>query len=151
MNEIERAEREKVVAEARRWLRTPYRDCQRVRGAGVDCAQLPAAVYYVVGKILEVPHDHYSPQWHLHHDEERYLAAVRERAREIPGPPQPGDFALFKVGRCHAHGGIVTRWPFIIHAVSGLGVIESDASREPFARVVLIDREPRFFTLWGDN
>ena len=145
----ETAERVGVIAEARRWIGTPYHDCQRVRGAGVDCAQLPAAVYQAAGVIPEIPQFYYSPQWHVHRTEERYLAMVMDHAREIDANPSPGDFVLFKVANCHAHGAIITAWPHIIHAVSGLGVVEGDASRDPFARKLLIDRQPRFFTLWG--
>jgi hypothetical protein len=58
---------------------------------------------------------------------------------------------LFKVANCHAHGGIVTDWPHLIHAVSGHGVIESDANRDPFSRKLLVDRSPRFFTLWPEQ
>ena len=40
------------------------------------------------------------------------------RAREIaPQDVQPGDFVVFRVGRCFAHGAIVIDWPRIIHAV----------------------------------
>jgi len=149
MDAMEQRQRDRVVAELRRWRGTPYHDCQRVRGIGVDCAQLPAAVYSAAGVIPEIPLFHYSPQWHVHQTEERYLNLVLKHAREFAGPPLPGDFVLFKVANCHAHGAIVTDWPHVIHAVSGQGVIASDASRDPFARKLLIDREPRFFTLWG--
>ena len=141
--------RRRVVAEARSWLGTPYHHNQRVKGAGVDCANLPAAVYAAAGVIPEIAAEDYSPQWHLHRDQERYLGRVLDHAVEFAGPPGPGDFVLWKVGRCYAHGAIVIEWPVIIHAAAGAkAVILGDALRDPFDRKLLKDREPRYFTLW---
>ena len=145
----EQIERQRVVAEARSWLRTPYHHNQRLKGGGVDCANLPAAVYAAAGMIPDILPEDYSPQWHLHRDQERYLGKVMDHAREFDGPPGPGDFVLWKVGRCWAHGAIVIEWPVIIHAVAGQGVILGDALRDAFDKKMLKDREPRLFTLWG--
>jgi len=165
MDEIERRQRAMVVAEARTWLRTPYHHNQRLKGAGVDCANLPAAVYAAVGLIPEIPPEEYPAQWHLHRDQERYLGRVLDHATEFAGPPDagagnpnemgacapgPGDFVLWKVGRCWAHGAIVIEWPVIIHAAARAGaVILGDALRDAFDKKLLTDREPRYFTLWG--
>ena len=150
MNEV--LQRQKVIDEARSWIRTPYHSCARVKQVGVDCAQLPAAVYEAAGMIPHIPVDPYSHQWHLHQSKEVYLNMVLNHAREFKGPPQSGDFVLFKLGRVHAHGAIVTQWPHIVHAVSVgfIGVVESNVMREPFAGDLLINRSPRFFTLWGE-
>ena len=135
-----------VVAEARTWLRTPYHHNQRTKGAGVDCANLPAAVYAAAGMIPEIPPEEYSAQWHLHcnsddPDTERYLKRVLEYAREFSGPPGPADFVLWKVGRRWAHGAIVIEWPVIIHAAARAGeVILGDALRDPFDKKLLTDR-----------
>ena len=149
MDGIEMAQRERVVAEARSWIGTPYHSGARLKGVGVDCAQLPAAVYRAAGMIDEIPVGAYSAQWHLHHSEELYLAEVMARAHQIDCRPAQGDFVLFRVGHCMAHGAIVVEWPVIIHAVTGQGVRLGDAARDPFARKLLIDRDPRYFTLWG--
>ena len=140
--------RDAVVAEARRWIGTPYRHNARVRGSGVDCGQLPLAVYAAVGLIPELPITHMAPQVHLNTEYTGYLDLVQRHALEIDGNPGVGDFVMFKVARAWHHGGIVTRWPLVIHANSEAArVIEDDAARTPFARVLLIDRHPRFFTL----
>jgi cell wall-associated NlpC family hydrolase len=153
MDEIEREQRERVVAEARAWIGTPYHSGQRVRGAGVDCAQLPAAVYHAAGMVTEIPVTHYSPQFHLHRSEELYLAEVLGHAVELPAEatPQPGDFVLWKVGRVFAHGAIVVAWPTIIHSVMGLGVVLDDAGQKSrlFWDDALGWRERRAFTLWA--
>jgi cell wall-associated NlpC family hydrolase len=132
-----------VVAEARAWLGTPYHHAARVKGAGVDCAMLPAAVYRAAGLIPEFAVVHYPPDWHLHRDAERYLDIVARHATEIAAPTGPGDFVLYRWGRCFAHGAIVIAWPHIVHAVIHVGVVldRCDAGK-------LADRPRRFFTLW---
>lgn len=144
-------QRQDVVDQALSWLQTPYHPCARLKGVGVDCAQFPAAIYHAAGMISEIPRFDYSPQWHLHQTEELYLQMVERHAVEIPGPPMPGDFVLFKVGNCWAHGAIVTDHPTIIHAVSGRGVVLGNMEQDPFAKKRLINRSPRFFTLWGNQ
>jgi len=149
MERIEHRARRRVVTEAYSWLRTPYHHNQRLKGGGVDCANLPAAVYAAAGVIPEVAPEDYPAQWHLHRDQERYLSRVVSLAREITTTPQPGDFVLWRVGRCYAHGAVVIDWPLVIHAVAGQGVVMGNAERDAFDKKLLKDREPRFFTLWG--
>ena len=145
-------QRADVVAEAQRWLGTPYHPCARKRGVGVDCAQLPAAVYGALGLIPEVPVEDYPPDWHIHNGDERYLEEVFKHAVELPAPPAPGGFIMWKVGRAYAHGGIVIDYPLVIHAVAGHGVVWGDASRDCLgAKHRLADLSPRYFDLkiWG--
>lgn len=107
--------RAKIVAEAQTWLRTPYHHAARVKGAGVDCAQILVAVYEAAGLVTDVALAPYTSDWHLHRSEEVYLARLMAHATQVP-EPQPGDIAVFKFGRCFAHGSIVTAWPQVIHA-----------------------------------
>jgi cell wall-associated NlpC family hydrolase len=137
------AQRAAVVAEARRWLRTPYHHAAQIRGAGADCAMLPFAVYRAVGLIPDFTVDHYPPDWHLHRDAERYLAIVERHAREVPAPTGPGDFVLYRWGRAFAHGAIIVAWPRVIHALIHVGVTEDDGEAGQLA-----GRTRRFFTLW---
>jgi cell wall-associated NlpC family hydrolase len=122
-----------IVAEAERWLGTPYHHMGRVKGAGTDCLMLLAEVYEAAGVIPRVEVPFYPPDWHLHRDAERYLDGVMGYAREIAGPPGIGDVAIFRFGRCFAHGAIVTQWPRLIHAYVGAGVILGDAAAAPLA------------------
>lgn len=144
--------RQAVVDEARTWLRTPYAHRQKAKGAGVDCALFPVAVYSACG-LMPPNQDfgNYSTQWHVHHDEERYLEIVLRYSREVEAP-QPGDFALWKICRTFSHGGIVTAWPRVIHSYVRRGVIEEDASlAAEFREKNGALRPVRFFTLWGDE
>jgi len=106
-----------VVAEAIAWLGTPYHHRGRLKGIGVDCAQLALGVYANVGLIDAFDTGDYPPDWHLHRDGERYLAVISRLADEIdPAEILPGDVLLFKFGRAFSHGAIVTDWPQIVHA-----------------------------------
>jgi len=133
------AQRLAVIEEAREWLRTPYHHMARVKGAGADCLTLLAEVYEKAGVIPHVEVPFYPPDWNLHRDTERYLEGVTRFARELPyggdnPPPQPGDVAIFKFGRCFAHGAIVISWPQLIHAWHNAGVVYADATQGQLAR-----------------
>ena len=148
----EKQQRAAVVAEAMTWLRTPYHHRAAVKGAGVDCAQLPASVYAACGLMDAADFGQYPTQWHLHHDEEKYLAIVQQTAREIDHPPGPGGFVLWKFGRTFSHGGIVVKWPLVIHSYMRFGVTLDDAETSGLFK--LPDgslRDRRYFDLWGDR
>jgi cell wall-associated NlpC family hydrolase len=156
MTEREQNERQAVLLEARQWLNTPYRHMARVKGSGCDCAMFPSAVYEAVGLIphltiegeAENPDIPFYPMdWHLHRSAERYLEVVQRFAREIVGPPRPGDFVLFRFGRAYAHGAIVLEWPGLVHAHLRHGIVYVDAARDP----QLMRRSRKYFTLkqWG--
>lgn len=115
MTEQEQTERARVVEIAKTWLRTPYHHQGRVKGAGVDCGMLLLEVFEEAGLIPHIDPGHYPPDWALHRSEERYLGWVEQYAHPVEGP-EPGDLALYKVGRCISHAGIVIEWPTIIHA-----------------------------------
>ncbi len=123
-----------IVAEAEEWIGTPYRWHGRVKGrsGGVDCAMLIAEVFSRTGAIPDPELIPYSQQWHLHRDEELYLAAISKFAHRIAGPPAAGDCAFFKFGRTYSHGAIVTNWPIVIHAPLTAGMVVPDrADQEP--------------------
>lgn len=145
-----------VIAAARSWLGTPFHDLGRVKGVGVDCAMYLAECFAEAGVVARVEVEPYSPQWHMHRSEERYISYVEQHAREIEGPPQPADVVLFRFGRAFAHGAIVVEWPLIIHARTGQGVQYEDAERSAWlARVgegyenPAPPRPRKFFSFWA--
>jgi cell wall-associated NlpC family hydrolase len=140
----EAAQRAAVVTEARSWLRTPYHHAAQIKGVGADCAMLPMAVYRAAGVIPDFEAERYCPDWHLHQSEERYLATVLRFAREVPEPTGPGDFVLYRWGRCFAHGAIIVDWPQIIHSLIHIGVTLDLGDSGGLSR-----RPRRYFTLWG--
>lgn len=139
-------QRAAVVAEARRWIGTPYHHLGDVLGAGVDCGMLLVRVYVDTGVVPPFDPRPYSPQWHLHRDDERYLGFLLERGIEVT-EPQPGDIMVWKIGRSFAHGGIVVGWPLVVHAYQPEGrVVESDISLpSPLSE----NKRQRFFNPWG--
>jgi NlpC/P60 family putative phage cell wall peptidase len=121
-----------VVAEAIAWLGTPYHHRARLKGVGVDCAQLVLGVYAGAGLIEAFDTGDYPPDWHLHRAGERYIGVISTLAAEIdPADVQAADVLLFKFGRAFSHGAIVTDWPQVVHASRKDGaVILGDATRD---------------------
>ena len=135
-----------VVKEAQSWIGTPFHHAARVKGAGIDCLMLLAEVYERAGAAPHIEPPFYVPDWHMHRDAERYLEGLVGYAGEIPGPPLPGDIALFRFGRIFSHGAIVTEWPRLIHAYWAQGVVWGDSGLKP-----LKGREVRFFSPFSPN
>jgi cell wall-associated NlpC family hydrolase len=147
----EAEERAHVVAEARRWIGTPYHNGADVRGAGVDCGMLIVRVFVDCGLTPPFDPRPYPPDWHLHRGEEKYLGFIFAHCVEVD-VPEAGDIVVFKYGRCYSHGGIVTGRKGdsldIVHAFwSAKIVLEEDASRN----LELADprRVRRFFSYWA--
>lgn len=123
----EAEERTAVIDEAMTWLQTPFHHRQAVKGAGVDCALFLYSVYRKVGLIPEIEIEQYSAQWHLHHDEERYMNWILQFADRVENAPfKAGDGALFRFGRAASHGVIIVEWPIIIHAFARAGMVTLD-------------------------
>jgi cell wall-associated NlpC family hydrolase len=131
--------RQAVVAQAQAWVGTPYHAHARIKGVGVDCAQILAAVYHAAGLVPDLDLGAYSPQWHLHHSEELYLGWLQQAgARRLADGqhPQAGDVGVWRFGRTYSHGAIVVEGgadPLLVHAYIGRGVIVSRASEAPLA------------------
>ena len=145
MNETEH--RQAVVAEARSWVSTPYHSRARIKGVGVDCVQIIAAVYEACGVLPPIDVGKYSDQWHLHSDVPLYEDGVKANGGRQIEAPQVGDLVLYFQGKQFAHGAIVTvASPLrIVHAFApARRVIEGDETE--FG--VLIREKKKFFTPW---
>jgi cell wall-associated NlpC family hydrolase len=138
-----------VIAEARKWLKTPYHGCADVLGAGVDCGMLLVRAFVDCGLVAPFDPRPYTQDWHLHKDEEKYLGFVTSRLTRTE-TPKPGDVMIFRYGRCYSHGGLVTATDplTMIHAfLTRQSVIEEPLWESPeFSDPT---REPRFYTLWS--
>ncbi len=147
MTDQEQRERQAVIAEARTWLKTPYHHGARVKGAGVDCALLLAEVYAAAGLIPQIDPGYYSPDWHLHQEEERYLAWIQKYAYQVESPLL-ADVAMCQglKSRTYNHSAIVIAWPHqVIHAlIRERGVVLGDVEHTEFA-----GRPVRFYRLHG--
>lgn len=147
---VESCQRANVVREARSWLGTPYHNCADIKGVGVDCGMLIVRVFVDTGVAAPFDPRPYSPDWHLHRGEEKYLGFVLDRAHEVEIIPKPGDVAVFKYGRCFSHGGIVTKAAplTIVHAYHpARRVVEDEVER--IADLIETVRERRFYSCWA--
>jgi cell wall-associated NlpC family hydrolase len=136
-------ERLRVVVEARSWLHTPYHHHGRIKGVGVDCAQILCAVFESCGLVPHVDPGFYAPDHHLHRSEEIYIQWLERCGAHEVQTPASGDVALFRFGRTWSHGGIVLEPATVLHAYLGRGVIVTRLDEEP-----LDGRPPRFWSLW---
>jgi NlpC/P60 family putative phage cell wall peptidase len=128
------AKRVLVVQEALTWLGTPYHHHARVKGVGVDCAQLLCAVYEACGCVPHIDPGNYAHDWHLHRGEEVFLGWLEKAgAREVQ-VPAPGDVAVFRYGRAYSHAGIVVDVQHeaeVLHAYVSRGVIKTQLDEAP--------------------
>ncbi|MBB6287934.1 MULTISPECIES: NlpC/P60 family protein [Pseudomonas] len=141
MSPFEVLQRDAVVAQAERWLRTPYQHRQHLLGVGVDCAWLLIEVYHAAGLIPSIDPGAYAQDWHLHRSEERYLGWLELYGRQID-VPQRGDVAVWKFGRTFSHGAVVVDEHRIIHAYRDIGVEFADRREER-----LSSHTVRYYTL----
>jgi cell wall-associated NlpC family hydrolase len=148
----EAEQRAAVIAEARRWIGTPYHNGADVRGAGVDCGMLIVRVFVDTGLTPPFDPRPYPPDWHLHRGEEKYLGFIFAHCAEVT-QPEPGDVVVFRYGRCYSHGGIVTQAQkgeslSIVHAFWPARIVmEEDISHN----LELADpaRKRRCFSYWA--
>ena len=118
-------DRPAILAEARSWLRTPFHDGVGIKGHGTDCMWFAYRVYLACGVCPEVKIPSYSPQFLMHRDDDPFLREIAPYSHEIAAP-EPGDFVIWKFGRCYAQSAIVIRWPVIIHAHKPAGMVIED-------------------------
>lgn len=142
-------QRHRVVAEARKWLGTPYHCQADVRGAGIDCGMLIVRVFVDTGLCEPFDPRPYSDDWFLHRSEEKYLGFVFERCKEVQSP-RPGDVVVFRYGRCYSHGGIITCGDpvTLVHAYQpAQRVIEETIAGN--GALSHPSRRPRYFSYWA--
>ena len=138
-----------IVAEALSWEMTPYHAHARIKGVGVDCAQLPIAIFAAIGAVPKDYSPTYSQEWMNHRDEELYLDEIRRFAREIPESElKPGDLIIWKFGRTFSHSAVLIEAPIVIHAVlKGGFVLRADMDRD--TDLELPTRPRRCFTVFA--
>ena len=124
-----------IVAEARRWIGTPYVHQASQRGAGCDCLGLIRGVWRCLYGQEPRAIPAYTPDWDEHDSRDLLMSAAREHLQELQAEPLAlGHVVLFRMreGAVAKHLGIVAKIgdaPTFIHAYSRHGVIESPLSR----------------------
>lgn len=117
-----------IVAEARRWIGTPYAHQASLCGVGADCLGLVRGVWRTV--IGEEPEraPPYTPDWAEALSEETLLETARRHLVEIAiGEAREGDVLLFRMGlgAPAKHVAVVSGVERILHAYWGRAVCET--------------------------
>lgn len=120
--------RDRIVAEAREWIATPYRHQASLKGVGCDCLGLVRGIWR--GLIGPEPEDPgaYSPDWAEALCTERLADAARRHMHPLQArEAQRGDVVLFRWrdDMPAKHAAILTGEGTFIHAYSGAAVCES--------------------------
>ena len=116
---------DEIIAEARKWIGTPYQHQASCRGVGADCLGLVRGVYQAVcGQVLQTPPP-YRAYAQAAEGETLWQAAQTYLLPESL-PPRPGHVVLFRLNRYlpARHLAIVSGPEHMIHALSGAHVCE---------------------------
>ncbi len=108
-----------IVAEARRWLGTPYQHQASVIGVGTDCLGLLRGVWRALIGPEPEKAPPYTPDWAEARGSDDLMEAARKWLREIPiSEARAGDVLLFRMGlgAPAKHVGIASGGDRIIHA-----------------------------------
>ena len=108
-----------IVAEARRWLGTPYQHQASVIGVGADCLGLLRGVWRALIGPEPEKAPPYAPDWAEARGSDDLMEAARKWLREIPiSEAQAGDVLLFRMGlgAPAKHVAIASGGDRIIHA-----------------------------------
>jgi len=119
--------RDDVVAEARRWIGTPYHHQASVRGIGTDCLGLVRGVWRTLHDAEAEAVPAYAHDWAEATGDEAMLAAARRHLIERDSAVvAAGDVLIFRY-RTHAvakHVGILSGANSMIHAIERRAVAE---------------------------
>ena len=138
-----------IVAEARRWLGTPYHHRAALRGVGCDCLGLVRGVWReVLGlNVLDLPS--YTGDWGDVTGVEVLLNGLATHLIQVhPRKAVPGDILAFRIrsGRIAKHCAILSTPTAFIHAWEATPVTEGALSDWWSARVVMAFRARRLGT-----
>ncbi len=119
---------EKALAEARKWLGTPYQHQASLCHIGCDCLGLVRGIWRSLygSEPFAVPT--YSVHWAEVGKDETLLLAAQEYLTRLPvEDAKPGDVLLFRFSAHHIakHCAILSASQRIIHAYSGYCVSET--------------------------
>lgn len=116
-----------LLAEAERWKGTPFHARAKIRGSGVDCINLAAALYEAAGVIERFQAPEYKMDEGLHAAKSRieeYLDGQdwMERLDDLAGNMEMtivGDLICIRLGRVSYHVGVKVNEQRFIHVYQG--------------------------------
>ena len=127
--EQENEERERLIAEAKEWLCTPYHTGGRIKGAGCDCGTFLAEVWERAGLTEHIEIPYYPEDIACHCAIPRYLMKIEEYCQLVmDGTRKKGDTLVywFSGSKVPHHAAIVYDDRYIIHSYTSQGVILSN-------------------------
>ena len=124
----EQQEREKVIQEAKTWLKTPYVPEARVKGAGTDCGQFLLGVFENAGLIPHIEIPHYPVDIAANCAVPMYLNKIKEFCTLTNDEALPGDIIVYKFpgSKVPHHAAILYSDEYIIHSHVKTGVTLSN-------------------------
>lgn len=134
---------EKIIAEARQWIGTPYRHQASLKGVGCDCLGLVRGVWREVHGTEPEPTPAYSPDWAEASSKEALADAARRHMIEVPvADYAAGDLLLFrwKPHLPSKHAGLATSATTMVHAQDGACVSEVSLSSWWLRRLAFVFR-----------
>jgi len=136
-----------IIAEARRWIGTPYRHQASTLGAGCDCLGLLRGIWRETRGAEPEVAPAYTADWAEPQAEETLLAAAMRHLQPIClRDAAPGDVLVFRMtpASIAKHVGILSAVApgAFIHAYSGKGVVESPLSAPWAAKIAASFRFP---------
>ncbi len=138
--------RDDIVEIARRWIGTPYENQASCEGAGADCLGLIRGIWReTIGPEPQgIPA--YTPDWSEPAKDEYLLAAINNILNPV-SEMHIGDILIFRlrpksVAKHLAVISVLGSTPKIIHAYSGIGVVETPLSEKWQSRIAGVFRFP---------
>lgn len=126
----ETALRTALMAEARSWIGTPYRQLGATKGVAVDCSMLLVRCLVNAGIVEDFDPRPYPPAWFLHQEDERYIDWLGVVGLEVTAP-LAGDVVAFRIGRAFAHSGLISDPTHLIHAFADDGQVRESSLAIP--------------------
>lgn len=109
-------------SEIERWLGTPFLHAGNLRGVGVDCVQFVGQLMVSAGVVDSYDFGYYPLDWSQHRDRSIILGYIEATGRfhrvEAGQSPHFGDIAMFRVGRCVHHCGVIVSPVVFAHVLS---------------------------------
>lgn len=140
---------ESFIAEARRWIGTPFVPHANVRGAGVDCVNLGRELYAACGLTFAQCLPEYSMEGGKHNAESQLTSWIESSGsfrlvgdRTTLHRIDVGDTLCFKIGRSAHHTGFALGGTEFIHCLFGRKVMFGDLRDKTFARILFAIYRP---------
>src|SRR5574343_56223 len=73
--------KERLLAELKSWIGTPYRHLGHYKGRGADCTLFIATAMLNIGIIGKLTYEHYHADWYVHAKDDFIAASYRENEK----------------------------------------------------------------------